>query len=353
MFRDFLVWSRPVSSWRYKEVSMFDLSRNWSELPSLRESVEARVQTDMDALPPIDVQPPWEVPDTVVITAAVSGRIVRQESEERSAGFGLDHDSFVRAAVESIEAGACGIHLDILGIPKIWELGLTLPQAYSSLYKAITAGTSKDWICDANVLTGDTFEQNMFAITAGLAETVPMAPNFPVPWMESAAHVATEHGVRLVFSIHSAAEVDLANRLVLSKGILKQKPMWGILIGYPYDDSATRLATYVPHPKAMFSELINIVDRIREIDADADILVASAGRASQFMVTAAMLLGLDVRVGTEDTAFKFPHRNDLLASSKESVERAVATAAVLGRKVATAAEARDLLGLPGKRKKVA
>lgn len=332
---------------------MFDLNQNWSELPSLREAAQTRGSNDMDALPSIDVQPPWNVPDTVVITAAVSGRIVRQEAEERSAGFGLDYDSFVTAAVESIEAGAVGIHLDILGIPKIWEQGLTLPQAYSRLHKAITTGTSKDWICDANVLTGDTFEENMFAITAGLAETVPMAPNFPVPWMESAAHVATEHGVRLTFAIHSAAEVDLANRLVLSKGILKQKPMWGILIGYPYDDSSTRLASYLPHPKAMFTELITIVDRIREIDPDANILVASAGRASQYLVTAAMMLGLDVRVGTEDTAWRFPHRNDLLASSKESVERAIATANVLGRKVATAAEARDLLGLPGKTRKAA
>ena len=332
---------------------MFDLARDWSELPSLRDALETRGRTDMDALPSIDVQPPWDVPDSVVITAAVSGRIVRQESEDRFAGFGLDYDSFVTAAVESIDAGACGVHLDILGIPKIWEQGLTLPQAYSRIHKAINAGTSKDWICDANVLTGDTFEENMFAITSGIAETVPMAPNFPVPWMESAAHVATEHGVRLTFAIHSAAEVDLANRLVLSKGILKQKPMWGILIGYPYDDSHTRLATYLANPKAMFQELITIVDRIREIDADANILVASAGRASQYLVTAAMLLGLDVRVGTEDTAFKFPHRDDLLTSSKESVERAVATAAVLGRKVATPAEARDLLGLSGNSRKAA
>lgn len=324
---------------------MFDLTQNWSALPSLRDAVKTRGRTDMDQLPSIDVQPPWDVPDTVVITAAVSGRIVRQETEDRSAGFGLDLDSFVSAAAESIEAGAVGVHLDVLGIPKIWELGLTLPQTYSRIHKAINAATDRDWICDANVLTGDTFEENMFAITNGIAETVPMAPNFPVPWMESAAHVASEHGVRLTFAIHSAAEVDLANRLVLSKGILKQKPMWGILIGYPYDDSATRLSSYLPHPKAMFNELITIVDRIREIDADADILVASAGRASQYLVTAAMMLGLDVRVGTEDTAWKFPHRNDMLTSSKESVERAVTTAGVLGRKVATAAEARDRLGL--------
>lgn len=332
---------------------MFDLAKEWSELPALRTAMEKRVAKDMDDLPSIDVQPPWDVPDTVAITAAVSGRIVRQESESRTIGFGLDFDSYVKAAVESIEAGACGIHLDILGIPKIWELGLTLPQSYRKIYDAINAGTDKDWICDANVLTGDTFEENMSAITTGLAETVPMAPTFPIEWMESAAHVSSEHGVRLTFAIHSAAEVDLANRLILSKGILKQKPAWGILIGYPYDEVTSRLATYLAHPKAMFQELILIVDRIREIDPDADIVVAAAGRSSHYMVTAAMLLGLDVRVGTEDTAFKYPHSNDLLTSARETVERAVVTAGVLGRKVATAAEARARLQISARTEKVA
>ncbi|SFH13072.1 hypothetical protein [Streptomyces mirabilis] len=65
---------------------MFDLAQDWAELPSLRASVEARGSNDMDALPSIDVQPPWGVLDTVVITAAVAGRIVRQESAERAAG---------------------------------------------------------------------------------------------------------------------------------------------------------------------------------------------------------------------------------------------------------------------------
>jgi len=325
---------------------MFELSKDWSQLPSLWSALAERGSTDMDGLPRLEVQPRWEVPDTVVITAAASGRMLREESADRSAGFGLDIDSFITAAVDSIEAGAVGIHLDILGMPKIAESGLTVPEAYSKIYAGINERTGRDWICDANVLNGTSFDENMFAITAGLAETVPMAPNFPVPWMESAAHVASEHGVRVVFSIHSAAEVDLANRLVLSKGILKEKPAWGILIGYPYDDSTTRLATYLNSPKVMMTELIAICDRIHEIDPDPYILVAAAGRASQYMVATAMLLGLHVRVGTEDTAFRFPHSNELLTDSAESVRRAVDTAAVLGRKVATADEARALVGLP-------
>ncbi|WP_171055121.1 3-keto-5-aminohexanoate cleavage protein [Mycobacterium sp. DBP42] len=331
---------------------MFDLSKDWAELPSMRQALHARGTNDMDGLPDLSVQPRWDIPELVVVGAAVSGRIVRNDAGSHEQ-FGLDIDSFAQAAADSIDAGACGIHFDVLGIPGIRDSGLSLPEAYAKIYAGIEARTSRDWICDANVLTGDNFAENMYAITAGLAEWVPMAPNFPVEWMETTAHVATEHGVRLTFSIHSAAEVDLANRLILSKGILKEKPMWGILIGYPYDETTSRLATYLAHPKAMMQELIQIVDRIREIDPDAHIIVPAAGRASHYLVTTAMLLGLHVRVGTEDTAFKYPHSNALLESSKESVERVRATAESLGRRLATAEEARALLGLPaGKRKAV-
>lgn len=329
---------------------MFDLSKDWTELPSMLQALQARGTNDMDGLPDLSVQPRWDIPEVVVAGAAVSGRIVRNDAGGHEQ-FGLDFDSYATAAAESIDAGACFIHFDVLGIPKIRNSGLSLPEIYSKIHADIGARTDRDWICDANVLTGESFADNMFAITAGIAEMVPMAPNFQVDWMESAAHVATEHDVRVMFAIHSAAEVDLANRLILSKGILKQKPLWGILIGYPYDDTTTRLATYLANPKAMVTELIQIVDRIREIDPGAFILVAAAGRASHYLVTTAMLLGLHVRVGTEDTAFKYPHSDELLQSSKESVDRLRVTAEALGRRLATAEEARELLGIPSKETK--
>lgn len=327
---------------------MFDLSKNWAELPSLSAARAARVSTDMADLPPLDLQPPWDIPDKVVITAAASGRIARSIDAEQTSGFGLDLERFITASADCIEAGAAGVHFDILGIPKILESNPTLQEAYTKIYAGINERTSRDWICDANILYGNSFEENTFPIVSGIAETIPMAPNFPVDWMESVAYVASKQGVPLTMSIHSTAEVDLAQRLVLSKGIHKLKPMWAILIGYPYDDSSRRLATFLPHPKAMMQELIQIVDRIREIDPDAFIYTAAAGRSAHYMTTASMLLGLHVRVGTEDTAFIWPHSDEFLPDSADSVRRAVATAEVLGRKVATPDEARQLYGLPAR-----
>jgi hypothetical protein len=65
-----------------------------------------------------------------------------------------------------------------------------------------------------------------------LTETVPMAPNFPVDWMESVATVFQRHSVRVFFSIHFAAAVGLANRYIYSRGLAGPPACWLILIGY-------------------------------------------------------------------------------------------------------------------------
>ncbi|SDH12555.1 3-keto-5-aminohexanoate cleavage enzyme [Sinosporangium album] len=323
---------------------MLDLTQDFRTLPSRMALKVARGSRDMDSPPPPDVQPPWDIPDVVAVTAAVSGRIVR-ESTDPSDRYAQDYESFVDAAVASIEAGACGVHIDFGGLPAIQDSGLTVEESYQKLIPAITERVGRDWVVDANILRGDNFAENMFPITSGLAETAPMASSHPVEWMEAAAHLVTERGGRVMFSIHSAAEVELAERLVLSKNILPTPTCWIILIGYPYTEASDRLATYLKHPKAMMFELIQIVDRIKEIDAGAFIQVCAAGRAGHYLATTAMLLGLHVRVGTEDSAFRYPHRDDLVTDSAEMVRRAAATAETLGRRLATPDELRALIGM--------
>ena len=325
---------------------MLDLGKDWNQLPSRNALMEKRGTRTMGTPPPPEVQPPWDIPEAVVVTAAVSGRIVHDFQDDVATSFPLDIGSFQTAAIETIEARACGVHVDFGGINAIAQTGMSVPQIYDRIVSGIDAGTERDWVCDVNVLRGETFAENMFPISAGLGETAPMAPNFPVDWMEAVAQGVTDKGGRLFFSTHSTAEVDLANRLVISKGILVRPTCWIILIGYPYDDATDRLGTYLAHPRAMMTELIQIVDRIREIDDGAFIQVCAAGRAGHYLATTAMLLGLHVRVGTEDTAYRFPHRDELLEGNREMVERAKATAETLGRRLATAAEYRSLLGMP-------
>jgi len=58
------------------------------------------------------------------------------------------------------------------------------------------------------------------------------------------------------------------------------------------------------------------------------------------------VLGGHVRVGMEDNLYY--RRGEPAESNAQLVERTVSVAETLGRPVATPAEARDLLGLPGR-----
>jgi 3-keto-5-aminohexanoate cleavage enzyme len=322
-----------------------DLSRDWNELPSRVTLTAARAVREMDSPPAPTVQPPWDIPEVVAVTTAVAGRVAREAETGIPRSFAVDFEGFKKETIDVLEAGACGVHIDFGGLPAIQESGLTVSEAYAKLVPEIKAATDRDCVFDCNVLRGDNFAENVYPLSAGLAETVPMAPNFPVPWMEAVGKVVEQAGARLMFSIHSAAEVDLANRYVIQTGFVPVPACWLILIGYQYDDASDRVATFLANPKAMYTELLQIVDRIKEIDPDGYIQVCAAGRAGHYLATTAMMLGLDVRVGTEDAVFRFPHSDELVANNREMVERVKQTAEALGRRLATPAEYRERLGL--------
>ncbi len=88
-----------------------------------------------------------------------------------------------------------------------------------------------------------------------------------------------------------------------------------------------------------------MVRRIREIDENSVILVSDPGRASIYMTNFAILLGLHVRVGMEDSIWKYPHRDDKIESCREVVESVVAISEQLGRRPATGHEFRKMVGL--------
>lgn len=325
---------------------MLDLKQNWTTLPSRTTLEKDRRIRELDRPPSPDIQPRWDIPELVVVGAAVSGRIVQEGQETKN--FALDFDSFERAAVETVQAGAAFIHIDTGGIAKIMESGLSVPQIYDKLTSAIgqkLAALKLDWVPDANILRGQTFAENLYPITARLVETAMMAPRFPLAWMEATAKAVDDAGCKLFLVIHTAAEVELAHRLIIEKGFLTPPYCWDILIGYPFDESTNIQGTYLKHPRAMMDELALIVDRIREIDPDGFVMVNASGRAGHYIAVQAMLMGLHIRTGTEDMAFRFPHKDELIESNLETMQRARMTADVLGRRLATPDEYRQMIGL--------
>ncbi|MCY1450408.1 beta-keto acid cleavage enzyme [compost metagenome] len=91
-----------------------------------------------------------------------------------------------------------------------------------------------------------------------------------------------------------------------------------------------------------------MVDQIRQIDPDATIAVCAAGRSTLYMTTVATMLGLNIRVGTEDTPWKYPNSDELLTSNLEMFAMARDIAGLLGRRPASADEYRRMIGKPAR-----
>lgn len=84
---------------------------------------------------------------------------------------------------------------------------------------------------------------------------------------------------------------------------------------------------------------------MKGIDENCLITTYSAGRASIYVATLALLMGLHVGVGMEDTIWRYPHKDDLLPSDSEVTRDICQIVRLLGRRVATADEYRKLMGL--------
>ena len=97
-------------------------------------------------------------------------------------------------------------------------------------------------------------------------------------------------------------------------------------------------------PESMISGLTRYVGMIREISQDSIISVCAAGRASTYLTTLATLMGLNIRVGMEDTIYKWPHRDDVLTSNVEHFVLAKLIATSLGRELMSAQEYLQLIG---------
>ncbi len=85
---------------------------------------------------------------------------------------------------------------------------------------------------------------------------------------------------------------------------------------------------------------------IRQLDRNAAITVCNAGRAGLYITTLALMMGLNIRVGLEDSLWRHPNSNEVLKSNLELFERARIIAAELGRTPASADEYRTQIGLP-------
>jgi 3-keto-5-aminohexanoate cleavage enzyme len=290
-----------------------------------------------------ETQPKWEVPSKIAINVAAAGRF--------DDGKPTSIESYVDAASSVIEAGACGVHIDFTWVTdnKGRRLDRDVPpvEAYSAVLEPLRSRFGNDFVANLNVLNGATFDTCMSPAREGLAEVAPCAPGHPEAFAVPAIQELEAAGVKPELAVHSSGEIELAKRRFIDTGILTKPYNWLILYGLPFNVGRTLVSgTWVSNAKDMTQHMFLMVDQIRQIDPSSTISVCAAGRSTLYMTTLATMLGLHIRVGTEDTPWKYPNSDERLKDNLEMFTMARDMAGMLGRTPATANEYRELIGKP-------
>ncbi|SAL29461.1 PF05853 family protein [Caballeronia udeis] len=290
-----------------------------------------------------ELQPKWDVPQKIAINAAVSGRFEKTTSLEE----------YVDAASSVIEAGACGVHIDFSWMTdkqgRRMDRDIPPVEAYSAVLEPLRKRFGNDFVPNLNVLHGTTFDICMSPARAGLTEVAPCAPGHPEAFMVPAIEALEAAGVKPELAVHSSGEIELAKRKLIDTGILKKPYNWLLLYGLPFNVGRTLVSgTSVTDAQDMAQHMFLMVDQIRKIDPTSVISVCAAGRATLYMTTLATMMGLHIRIGTEDTPWKYPNSDEHLKDNLEMFNMARDIAGLLGRTPATANEYRALVGKPAR-----
>ena len=139
-----------------------------------------------------------------------------------------------------------------------------------------------------------------------------------------------ELGIKPEVEVFDKGMIDMAIRLC-KKGYIKAPMHFDFVMGVNGGIGAS---------------LRDVVFMAGSIPAGSTYTVAGVGRAQFEMAVASIIMGGHVRVGFEDNIYL--SKGVLAKSNGELVEKTVRLACEFGRKIATPAEAREILGLPAK-----
>lgn len=318
------------------------------EALSLRQAAELELEQYQFA-GDLRSQPRWDIPEKISIQVALAGRF----SAEQETHHPLSLDSFVDSAAEVIAAGASSVHVDYSFLVdaegRKMDVDYSPAQSYRAVVEPLRERFGDSFVVNLNVLNGDTFDDCMEPARDGLCEVAPCASGHPPEFVVPAVTELQRVGVKPQIVIHSPGEIELAKRRLIDTGLLEKPYYFIVLFGLPFESGRTLLSgTWLRDTQDMARQLFLMTDQLRGLDEGAQITVCAAGRATVYLTTLATMMGLHVRVGTEDTYWRSPHRDDVVSGNLEMFETARDVASLLGRDLATADEYRELLGLPAR-----
>ncbi len=301
------------------------------------------VRYDPDTYCDIASMPRWDVPRKVILATAVTGSFVDKRQNPNQP---FTPEECVAQSHEVVAEGASWLHFHTRD-----EEGRNVGgiDTYKRIVEPLRAAYGSSVVIDGCPLFGNNFDDAVVPVTRGLFEVGIVNPvcTFVGPnvrWtnpnaIQASAEYFRALGVKINVSIHDTASIDNLERLLIRPGLLEKPYFFSLLANLPGFG-------YTPHPKGLQEWLMLIVNRLKELDEDCQISVNVCGRASVYMLALALVMGLHVRVGMEDTIWLYPDRDDKLESNVQAFRVAKAFCELLGREIATAEETRTILGMP-------
>ena len=286
--------------------------------------------------------PKWDVPDKIILGVAVTGSFIDKRQNPNQP---YTTEEILSESVACVEAGATYLHFHVRD-EKGGNIGDV--QEYRKIVGPLREKYGDKVFLDGCPLFGKDFEEACAPVTEGLFEIGIVNPVctfvgdnvrwLPPPTIKAQCEYFQALGGKIMVSVHDTASIDNINRFLIRPGLLKKPYYFCILADLPG-------MFYIPHPRALVEGLNLLVNRLKELDPDCQILVCGSGRASMYLAALAIIMGLHIRVGTEDTIWRYPHRDEKVQSNVQSFRAAKALCEMLGREVATADEYRKIVGI--------
>ena len=285
--------------------------------------------------------------EPVIITCALTGGI---HGKEANPNLPEQPDEIVEQGVAAWQAGAAVLHVHARNLdgsntmdPAIYgELHRRLCEETDAVVQLTTGGSpvlSVEERMNTIYLAPEMASLNMGFLDFYIRGQPYFFANHRAD-IERFARAMAERGVKPEFEVYNSAMLDEVDHL-LRQGIL----------GPPY---AINFVLHTPTQggqRGTPQNLVDMLQRLRDLPAPPEswrITVSSMGRTQLPMTTIGLAMGLNVRVGMEDNVLY--RRGVPLEDNAQLVERTVRIAGELDRPVATPDQARQILGLRGRKK---
>lgn len=271
----------------------------------------------------------------IIITAAVSGSV---PTKKMNPAVPYTPKEIADAAVESHAAGAAIVHVHVRD-PETGQ-----PAFEIDLFKEVLERIRSR--CDMIVnLTTSALNLRGPDVTAQRCQPIHLKPdlcsldlgsmNFttrvfdnPPEWSLKATRLMQATGVKPEIEVFDSGHIRQAIDLI-EKELIDPPSYFQLCMGIRWGIGAS---------------VENLLFMKNQLPANCRWSVLGIGPAQLPMITGGILLGGNIRVGLEDNLYI--RKGVLAKSNAEMVESAAELAVRLGRKVATPAEARRILGLP-------